>query len=316
MSCCGFLGSFCVFVVLIQLVCGVFRWIYGNVIGPRFGKSVDFKSYGKWALVTGATDGIGKEYARSLAQRGMNIILVSRTLTKLQTVAKEIEETFNVETAIIDVDFTSGPEIYDKVKDRVAGKEIGVLVNNVGLSYSSPDFFLSIPDREKMIQDIIRCNITSMPMMCSIVLPQMVQRKKGIIINISSLSAVIPAGNLTVYSGSKAFADKFTEDLAAEYEHQGITIQSVLPGFVATNMTKMKKGSFMAPLPKQFVESALKTVGFAGHTNGYLPHAILQFSAQILDFIAPSLSRSVTLKTMGNVRNRQVKKGMYTSATN
>lgn len=245
----------------------------------------------------------------------MNIILVSRTLTKLQTVAKEIEETFNVETAVIDVDFTSGPEIYDKIKDRVKGREIGILVNNVGLSFSCPDFFLNIPNREKMIQDIIRCNITSMPMMCSIVMPQMVQRKKGVIINISSLSAIVPAANLTVYSGSKAFADKFTEDLAAEYEHQGIIIQSVLPGFVATNMTKMKKGSFMAPLPKQFVESALATVGFAGHTTGFLPHAILQFSAQLLDFIAPSLSRGVTLKTMGNVRKRQIKKGIYTPET-
>lgn len=238
---------------------------------------------------------------------------MSRTLTKLESVAKEIQETYNVDTAIIDVDFTSGAEIYEKIKDRVKGKEIGILVNNVGLSYSSPDFFLSIPDREKMIQDIIRCNITSMPMMCSIIMPQMLQRKNGLIINISSLSAVVPAGNLTVYSASKAFADKFSEDLLAEYGHRGITIQSVLPGFVATNMTKMKKGSFMAPLPKQFVESALRTVGFADHTTGYLPHSILQFSAQLVYFLAPSLSRSVTLKTMGNVRNRQIKKGLYVS---
>lgn len=245
----------------------------------------------------------------------MSIILVSRTLSKLETVAKEIGEKYNVDTAVIAVDFTSGPEIYEKIKDEVKGKEIGVLVNNVGLSYDTPDFFLSIPNREKMIQDIIRCNITSMPMMCSIILPQMVQRKRGVIINISSLSAVIPASNLTVYSASKAFADKFSEDLSAEYENSGVIIQSVLPGFVATNMTKMKRGSFMAPLPKQFVAAALATVGFAGHTTGYLPHAGLKFSAQLLNYIAPSLSRSITLKTMMNVRNRAIKRGQYTPAT-
>lgn len=151
-------------------------------------------------------------------------------------------------------------------------------------------------------------------MMCSIILPQMVQRKNGLIINIASLSAVVPAGNLAIYSASKAFADKFSEDLLAEYGHRGVTIQSVLPGFVATNMTKMKKGSFMAPLPQQFVESALATVGFADHTTGFLPHALLQFSAQLVYYLAPSLSRSLTLKTMTNVRNRQIKRGMYTSA--
>ena len=150
-----------------------------------------------------------------------------------------------MDTAIIDVDFTSGLEIYDKIKDRIQGKEIGILVNNVGVSYSCPDYFLSIPNREKMFLDIVNCNITSMAMMCSIILPQMVQRKRGVIVNISSLSAVIPASNLTVYSASKAFADKFSEDLAGEYHKDGIIVQSVLPGPVATNMTKMKRGSWM-----------------------------------------------------------------------
>lgn len=164
------------------------------------------------------------------AKRGINIILVSRSLSKLETVAKEIRETFNVETKVIDVDFTSGPDIYNKIKSNIGGLEIGILVNNVGLSYTAPDVFLSIPDREKLIKDTINCNITSMPMMCSIVMPQMVNRHKGLIINVSSLSAIIPAPMLTIYSASKAFADKFSADLAAEYESSGIVIQSILPG--------------------------------------------------------------------------------------
>lgn len=70
----------------------------------------------------------------------MKIILVSRTLAKLQTVAKEIEETFGVETAVIDVDFTTGYTIYDKIKENIKGKEIGVLVNNVGMACKDNQF--------------------------------------------------------------------------------------------------------------------------------------------------------------------------------
>jgi 17beta-estradiol 17-dehydrogenase / very-long-chain 3-oxoacyl-CoA reductase len=246
----------------------------------------------------------------------MNIILVSRTLTKLEAVAKEIEKTFNVETAVIDVDFTSGPEIIDKIKERVKGKEIGVLVNNVGMCYSAPENFLKIPDREKFIQNIIKCNITSMPMMCSIVLPQMVQRKKGVIINISSLSALVPSAQLCVYSASKAFAHKFSEDLSAEYENQGIIIQSVLPGPVATNMTKIETGSLIIPTPKDYVESALKTVGFSEFTAGYWTHTVLQFTAQFVNFLLPSAYLFIEFKVLQFVRNREIKSGRYAKVIN
>lgn len=167
-----------------------------------------------------------------MAKRGLNIILVSRTLTKLEDVAKEISETFNVQTQVIAVNFTSGVEIYYQIKQQIVGKEIGILVNNVGMFYSAPDLFLNIPDREKMIQDIIKCNITSVPMMCNLILPQMVQRKRGLIINISSMASVLCGPTMTLYSGSKAFVSKFSDDLGAEYKDEGIDVQVLVTGGV------------------------------------------------------------------------------------
>lgn len=236
---------------------------------------------------------------------------MSRTLSKLETVAKEIRKTFNVQTAVIDVDFTSGPEIYDTIKDHIVEKEIGILVNNVGMSYFAPDFLLSIANREQLFQDLIECNITSVPMMCSIIMPQMVQRKRGLIINISSLSASVPAPTITVYSASKAFVDKFSKDLAAEYQKDGIIVQSVLPGFVVSNMTKLKKDSLIAPMPDKFVESALSQVGFTNYTTGYIVHSIMQFGSQLGKFIAPSLIKSLTVKLFIGRRDHLIRKGLY-----
>lgn len=167
-----------------------------------------------------------------MAKRGLNIILVSRTLSKLEIEANEISESFNVETQVIAVNFTSGPEIYDQIKEQIVGKEIGMLVNNVGMFYPAPEPFLNIPDRDKTIHDIINCNITSVPMMCSLILPQMVQRKRGLIINISSTASVFPCPNMTMYSASKAFVTKFSNDLAAEYESKGINVQVLITGGV------------------------------------------------------------------------------------
>lgn len=175
-------------------------------------------------------------YFIQLAKRGLNIILVSRTLSKLESVAKELSEKFNVQTEVVAVDFTSGPEIYNQIKQQITGKDIGILINNVGMFYPAPDFFLNVPDRDKVIQDIIRCNVTAVPMMCSLILPQMVERKSGIIVNISSLLSIFPGPLATMYAASKAFVSKFSNDLAAEYESQGIIVQTLVTGEVGKNM--------------------------------------------------------------------------------
>jgi 17beta-estradiol 17-dehydrogenase / very-long-chain 3-oxoacyl-CoA reductase len=247
----------------------------------------------------------------------MKIILISRSFQKLQKVAKEIEDEFKVETAVIDVDFTSDLHIYDKIKENIAGKRVGVLVNNVGMFYDAPDFFLSIPHREKVIEDIVKCNVMTTPMMCSIVLPQMVKRKGGIIINLSSIVMVYPNPSVTVYSASKAFISKFSQDLSAEYKHRGIIVQSLIPGPVAlTNMPKIRRASTLIPSANDYVKSALKTVGFSDFTTGYWAHTILLKAGELFYFLMPSTFIKVQLKIYGDHRSRETRLRGYTSADN
>lgn len=116
--------------------------------------------------------------------------------------------------------------------------KVGVLINNAGTSYDHPEMFTSIS--EELIARILQLNVAGTTGVTRAVLPGMMERKKGVVINISSTSAAIPSPYLSVYAASKAFVDKLSADLAAEAAPRGVTVQCVLPGPVATKMSKIK----------------------------------------------------------------------------
>lgn len=151
--------------------------------------------------LAGSTDGIGKAYAEELAKRGVNIILVSRNKEKLEAVSRSISETYKVETDFIVADFSKGREIYPAIKEALKDREIGILVNNVGIFYAHTDYFTNLS--EDLLWDLIHINIASATMMTHIVLPGMVKKRKGAIVNLSSAICCQPTPMTTVYAASK-----------------------------------------------------------------------------------------------------------------
>ncbi|XP_044290155.1 inactive hydroxysteroid dehydrogenase-like protein 1 isoform X2 [Varanus komodoensis] len=235
-------------------------------------------------LHPGCTSGIGKSYAKELASCGMNIILISRKKEKVETFAKELVESYKIETATIVADFSKGRETYSAIRKALAGKEIGILVNNAGVYYTHPDNFTSLT--EDKVWELINVNIGAANMMVHMVLPGMVQRKKGAIVNMSSLSCCHPSPLLTAYSASKAYLDHFSRALHHEYASQGIFVQSLIPFLICTNMTKfsdsLSKMSFFVPSADEFAHHAVTTLGISRRTTGYWRHSLLLLFVQYL----------------------------------
>jgi 17beta-estradiol 17-dehydrogenase / very-long-chain 3-oxoacyl-CoA reductase len=263
-------------------------------------------SGGDWAIVTGATDGIGKAYAFALAKRGLNIILVSRTPFKLQNVAADIESKYlGIRTKIIDVDFSSSHETYiPRIEEAIRGLNIGVLVNNVGMSYDHPEPFLNTSS--EMVNKLILCNIVSVNEMTRLILPQMVERKKGAIINLASLGGAMCTPLLSVYSATKAYVDRFTEGLEYEYGRKGITVQCIMPGYVVSNMSKIRRANMMAPMPDKFVASALSRLGIESRTTGYWFHDLMLWG--IGSLMPGCLSKYLTYNELLAIRAKALKK--------
>jgi len=269
----------------------------------RAGKSV--KRYGSWAVVTGATDGIGAAYVHELAKRGINIVLVSRIEEKLKTVASDIATKHKVQTKTIAFDFnTSDQASYTKVfQPQLSGLDVGILVNNVGLSYDYPEYFLDVP--QDRIDQLINLNIKATTYLTSLVLPGMVERKRGAIINISSASGVMTTPFLSVYSATKAYTDFFSRGLAGEYKSKGIVVQSVHPLYVVSKLSKIRNPTLFVPAASAFVSSALGTLGYETQTTGYWAH---ELQVGLVNLLPEGIATNFIVKQNLSIRKRALAK--------
>jgi len=187
------------------------------------------------ALVTGATAGIGESFTRLLAEKGFDLVLVARDNKRLQERAKSLSKKYKVEVEILQADL-SVPAQLAKVEKRLsnAKKPIEVLINNAG--FGIKDSFLSsnIADEKRLIDVLAK---TPMQLMHA-VLPQMLDRNSGTIINVSSVASFIAGGT---YSAAKSYLTVHTESLHTELSKTNIKISALCPGFTRTEFHQRGK---------------------------------------------------------------------------
>uniref|UniRef100_A0A0N4ZFF3 Hydroxysteroid 17-beta dehydrogenase 12 n=1 Tax=Parastrongyloides trichosuri TaxID=131310 RepID=A0A0N4ZFF3_PARTI len=292
--------------LLLKTLCLLKRLFYPFFIASPI--SLIKQAGARWAVVTGSTDGIGKAYATELAKKGFNIVLISRNQKKLDDVKEEIEKVSqDVEIKTIVFDFTNASTTdYQKdIIEKLNELEIGILVNNVGLSYEYPDILHKIEGGLQRVADITIINTLPPTLLTAAILPQMVSRKGGIVINIGSFAGWNQMPMWAVYSATKKYVGFLTGILQKEYANSGILFQSVSPMMVATNMSKVKKTSFFTPSPTDFVKSAIKTIGNDSDTTGYFSH---QLQAEIMGLLPEFLFTYSVFNFSKATRSKALKK--------
>jgi len=184
------------------------------------------------ALITGASSGIGAVYARRLAARGHDLVIVARATDRLNTLAEELRAVHGVEIEVITADLTDGAEL-DPVLERLrSDPPIDILVNNAGAGLLG-GFATANPDE---MHKLLRLNVLAPTMLTSAVIEGMIERGSGSIINVASVLALLPAYSPGIYAATKSYVLTLSQSLAAEVNSKGIYVQAVLPAATRTEI--------------------------------------------------------------------------------
>jgi len=252
-----------------------------------------------WALVTGATSGIGESYSRLLAGNNYNIVLVARDLPRLQERAAALEAKFGISTHVIQADLATDEGCL-RVEKYIAENQVDVLVNNAGFG-TSKAFTMSTLEVEQQLLDVL---VRTPMRLMHLALPLMKARNNGIIINVSSVAGYIAGGS---YSASKSYLTVLSESLNTELSATNVKVSALCPGFTRTEFHQRGKMS-MKGLPnfmwlnsdrlvEQSWRDALK--GKAVSVPGW--------QYKLLVLIVETMPRSIVRKVGMNLRSKQRK---------
>ena len=192
----------------------------------------------EWAIVTGASSGIGKAFAEQLAQQGYHLFMVALESDSLAELSKKWSEQYQISIHYRALDLSTGGAVATLIRDvEQKGMDVSVLVNAAGFGYFG-DFLAMNPDQ---IDRMVKVNVLALIELCYYILPKLRSRHRGTIINIASIAGHLPYPYAAVYAASKSMVHSFTKALWAENQDKGVSIISLSPGHTKTNFDHVSK---------------------------------------------------------------------------
>jgi uncharacterized protein len=224
--------------------------------------AVDLK--GCCALITGASAGIGREFARQLAGRAASLVLVARRLDRLEELRDElIRKDPNLNVHCRAVDLSNASEV-EELSAWLSHEQIAIdfLINNAGLG-DRGSFATAEPER---VREMLAVNVVALTTLTRALLPAMIERKRGAILNVSSSAGFLPIRKMAVYAASKSYVTSFSDSIRGEVRKQGIIVTALCPGPVGTEFSSVARRSIVKqPYPSpSFMHVPVEDVVRAG----------------------------------------------------
>jgi uncharacterized protein len=256
----------------------------------------------KTALITGASKGIGFELAKIHAEKGDNLVIVARTLCRLQEIKEDFENKYGISVFIIEKDLAlkdTAQEVFDEINGK--GIAIDYLINNAGFG----DYgFYAETDWEKQ-EKMISLNITALAHLTRLFLPGMIERGGGRILNVASLAAFPPGPKMSVYFASKAFVLSFSQAIHNEIKDKGVTCTVLCPGSTDTAFHAVSMGDPSLVKERKMDSAAdVSQYGYKAMMKGK-PVAIYGAKNRFLIFLSRFVPREMIVRTTRKIQEKK-----------
>lgn len=279
-------------------------WKY--MLRPKRSMQVYGADRGAWAVVTGASYGIGKGFAQECAKQGFNVVLVARSTDKLEVLSKELRQC-GADTRVVSLDCAS-PAAARTLADTIQQLPVTLLINNVGVALSMPTE-LSITSLDQ-VRNMIAINCGFSTELTRLLIPDLVRHAASMgvragIVNLSSITAHTSNPLLAVYGATKAYNLSLSKSLSVELAASNVDVLAAVPGYVVSNMSGIRRTSVSVASAGHVARMSLGTLGKSHTICPYVVHGLMKF---IITTLPTSIVNAVMLSALSSVREKQQKR--------